>query len=624
MFELAGIIILGIIAQWLSWRTRVPAILPLILIGLMIGPLSTLFTADGSKLIEPIYQQATSKGLFPPGASLFYFVSLAIGIILFEGGLTLKLKEVRDVGPAIVRLITVGSLITFLGAGMATHYIMSLPWDISFLFGALIIVTGPTVIAPILRNLPLNKNVTAVLKWEGILIDPIGALVAVLVFDFILLGGFEGESLAHTLILFARIIITGTALGIGSAYLIRFLIVKNQVPHYLLNVFSLAMVLLVFILSDVLATESGLLAVVVMGMTMANIHVPRINEILSFKESISILLISILFILLSANMDMEHLLLLTNPRCLMLFLLIVFVLRPLAVFMSTGNSSLETREKLFISWVGPRGIVAAGVASLFGLKLLEKNVPGAEYLTPLVFMVVLGTVLLNATTARFVAKKLKVNLEASDGVLIIGANLAARIIAKFLHDRGRHVELIDSNEESVNKALKMGLKASVGSIYQDDLSQNIDLLDVGYLLSLTSSQGINAYAVDRFREDFGENGTFRLLTSDEVNLVKDQLPAVAAFSRGVDFINLNELARDKPNIYSLVIKSKTHFDNLLSIVNKPHISVPLFLQKQNGTLEILPAHHETISVEIGDQIIYMGEELTGIKSPEEWNDEILA
>ena len=168
MLEIAGIIILGIIAQWLSWRIRVPAILPLILVGLLVGPIATLFTADGSKLIEPIFQEGTGKGVFPPGASLFYFVSLAIGIILFEGGLTLKLKEVKDVAPAIIRLITVGSIITFIGAGITSHYIMGLPWDIAFLFGALIIVTGPTVIAPILRNLPLNKKITAVLKWEGI------------------------------------------------------------------------------------------------------------------------------------------------------------------------------------------------------------------------------------------------------------------------------------------------------------------------------------------------------------------------------------------------------------------------------------------------------------------------
>ena len=182
MIELAGIVILGIIAQWVAWRLKLPAILPLILIGLLVGPISTLYTDDGSKLIEPIWNG--EKGLFP-GDGLYYFVSLAISIILFEGGLTLKRSEIRNLGPVITKLITVGTLVTFFGAGLAAHYIFDLSWQMSFLFSALIIVTGPTVITPILRNIPLKKNVSTVLKWEGILIDPIGALVAVLVFEFI-------------------------------------------------------------------------------------------------------------------------------------------------------------------------------------------------------------------------------------------------------------------------------------------------------------------------------------------------------------------------------------------------------------------------------------------------------
>ena len=188
MIELAGIVILGIVAQWVAWRMKLPAILPLILIGLLVGPLSTLYTEDGSKLIEPVYNG--EKGLFP-GELLYHFVSLAISIILFEGGLTLKRSEVRNVGPMITKLITLGSAVTFFGAGIAAHFIFDLSWQISFLFSSLIIVTGPTVITPILRNIPLKKDVSAILKWEGILIDPIGALVAVLVFEFISVG--EGQ-----------------------------------------------------------------------------------------------------------------------------------------------------------------------------------------------------------------------------------------------------------------------------------------------------------------------------------------------------------------------------------------------------------------------------------------------
>ena len=182
MIELAGIVILGIIAQWMAWRLKLPAILPLILIGLLVGPISTLYTVDGSKLIEPIWNG--EKGLFP-GDGLYYFVSLAISIILFEGGLTLKRAEIQNVGPVITKLITLGSLVTFFAGAVAAQFIFGLSWQVSFLFSALIIVTGPTVITPILRNIPLKKDLSAVLKWEGILIDPIGALAAVLVFEFI-------------------------------------------------------------------------------------------------------------------------------------------------------------------------------------------------------------------------------------------------------------------------------------------------------------------------------------------------------------------------------------------------------------------------------------------------------
>lgn len=336
MLELAGIIILGIIAQWVAWRLKLPAILPLILIGLLVGPIATLYTKDGTKLIEPIWNG--TKGLFP-GEGLYYFVSLAISIILFEGGLTLKRSEIRNVGPVITKLITVGSLVTFFAAGIAAHFIFGLSWQISFLFSALIIVTGPTVITPILRNIPLKKDVSTVLKWEGILIDPIGALAAVLVFEFISVG--EGQAYTLTaLIEFGKILLFGFTFGFTFAHGLIFAIKKNFIPHYLLNVVSLSVVLLVFVESDIFAHESGLLAVVVMGMVMGNTDLPNIKELLYFKESLSVLLISILFILLAANINMADLDLIFNWKTVVLFAIIVFLIRPLGVFLSTDRKSV--------------------------------------------------------------------------------------------------------------------------------------------------------------------------------------------------------------------------------------------------------------------------------------------
>ncbi|MDX1327057.1 MAG: sodium:proton antiporter, partial [Arenibacter sp.] len=507
MVELAGIVILGILAQWVAWRFKLPAILPLILIGLLVGPISTLFTEDGTKLIRPIWNE--KQGLFL-GESLYHFVSLAIGVILFEGGLTLKRSEISRVGPVITKLITVGSAVTFFLAGATAHFVFDLSWQISFLFSALIIVTGPTVIGPILRNIPLKKDLSAILKWEGILIDPIGALVAVLVFEFIRIGEGQGYTITG-LLEFVKVLLMGFTFGFTFAHALTQVIKRNYVPHYLLNVVSLSVVLSVFVTAELFAHESGLLAVVVMGMVMGNTHLPNIKELLYFKESLSILLISMLFILLSASMNLSELQLLYTPNTLILFALVVFVVRPIGVFLSTMGSNLKFKEKLFISWVGPRGIVAAGIASLFGSKLVLSGEPGAEYITPLVFMIVLGTVLLNASTARLIAKLLGVFLEKSEGILIVGASPVATLIGTYLKKNNRHVVLIDNNQTNIEQAKKLGLEAIVTDIYSDALTDDIELSDMGYLMAITGNSDINKYAVATFKKQFGEKGAFRLI-----------------------------------------------------------------------------------------------------------------
>jgi len=602
MVELAGIIVLGIIAQWVAWRFKLPAILPLILIGLLVGPISTLFTEDGTKLIRPIWNK--TEGLFL-GESLYHFVSLAIGVILFEGGLTLKRSEVARVGPVITKLITVGSAVTFFLAGTAAHFIFDLPWQISFLFSALIIVTGPTVITPILRNIPLNKDLSAVLKWEGILIDPIGALVAVLVFEFISIG--EGQGYTQTgLLEFVKVLLLGFTFGFTFAHALTLAIKKNYVPHYLLNVVSLSVVLSVFVISELFAHESGLLAVVVMGMVMGNTQLPNIKELLYFKESLSILLISMLFILLSASMNLPELELLYSPKTLVLFAIVVFVVRPLGVFLSTIGSKLNFKEKLFISWVGPRGIVAAGIASLFGSKLILRGEPGAEYITPLVFMIVLGTVLLNASTARIMAKLLGVFLEKSEGILIVGASKVPRLIASYLKKNNRHVVLIDNNSNNIDKAKNLGLESFVANIYSDNLTDNIELNDVGYLMALTGNSDINEYAIDTFKKEFGEHGSFRLVNTDEMN-DPDNNPHEGLFSHTDDFITLTEAARSNPVIHEIELKGKEHYEGLIEITKADKGIIPLFVKSLDGDLKIISSFSKNFEdIQEGSKLVYLG------------------
>jgi len=602
MLELAGIIILGIIAQWFAWRLKLPAILPLILIGILVGPIATLYTEDGSKLIEPVWNG--EKGLFP-GEGLYYFLSLAISIILFEGGLTLKRSEIRNVGPVITKLITVGTIVTFFAGGVTVHFLFDLSWQISFLFSSLIIVTGPTVITPILRNIPLKKDISAVLKWEGILIDPIGALVAVLVFEFISVG--EGQAYTKTaLIDFGKILLFGSTFGFAFAHALAFVIRKKYVPHYLLNVVSLSVVLLVFVQSDIMAHESGLLAVVVMGMVMGNMDLPNLKELLYFKESLSVLLISILFILLAANINISDMELIYNWSSAILFLVIVFVIRPLGVFLSTRGSSLKFKEKLFIGWVGPRGIVAAGIASLFGSKLLQKGEPGAEYITPLVFMIVLGTVLLNATTARYFAKMVGVFLKHSEGILIVGASKMSRLIGNYLKKNNKHVVLIDNNQANIDQAKKLGLEAMVANIFSDTLTDNIELNDMGYLMALTGNSEINDYAINKLRDQFGENGSFRLVSSEEMD-DPEKNPEEGLFSHTDDYVKMMEATRRYPAIHEIDLKNGKHYKQLIDISNEDNDIIPLFIKAPDGNIRIISSFSESFnSITEGYKLAYLG------------------
>ncbi|MDN3644369.1 sodium:proton antiporter [Lutimonas halocynthiae] len=606
MLELASIIILGIMAQLVAWKFKIPAILPLILTGLFVGPFSTMFSADGNKWIEPVWNG--QFGLFP-GESLFNFVSLSIALILFEGGLTLKKDEIKSVGPVIYKLITVGALITMITAGIAAHFIIGLNWPLSFLFSSLIIVTGPTVITPILRNLPLKKDISTVLKWEGILIDPVGALVAVLVFEFISIGGDHGtEYTKETLVEFGKIIIIGFSIGFTSAYVFATALKQRWIPHYLLNVVALALVLGVFVLSDLFAHESGLLAVVIMGMVLGNMNIAALKDVLYFKETISILLISILFILLSANINLTDLELIYNWNSLILFGIVVLIVRPIGVFFSSRKSALTRNEKIFISWVGPRGIVAAGIASLFGLKLTMQGVENANYITPLVFMIVLGTVLLNATTAKIVARITGVLLKKSEGILIVGASDPSRLIASYLKNNNRRVVLIDSNRANISKAKEEGLEAFESDIYADEIFENIELNDIGFLLALTGSPAINEYALAKLRGVFGEEGAFRLISGEEMQDPNNN-PEEGLFSQTDDFINISEVVRDFPIINEVKIDSYEHYLEIMEATMKEVKTIPVFVKDVENKIHIIPADYSKLKVEADFKLMYIGKKL---------------
>nr|WP_290665248.1 sodium:proton antiporter [Ardenticatena sp.] len=489
---LAGIVVLGIGCQWLAWRLKLPAILPLLITGFLVGP---------------VFGWLHPRELL--GELFFPSISLSVAIILFEGALTLEFSEIRRLRGVVRNLITVGALVTLIGGGLAAWLLVDLPWLIALLFGALIVVTGPTVIGPLLRNVRPTQRVASILKWEGILIDPIGALLAVIIFDIIIAEGPVGNPSLIALSTFGRIMAIGLVLGVVSGYITAFVIKRYWVPDYLNELFALAMVVGVFALSDVLQSESGLLAVTVMGVVLANSGLHQLHDMWHFKERISILLISTLFIILAANITFDQLSLL-GVNSFILLAIVLFVLRPLSIWVSTLNSDLSRNERLFLSWIAPRGIVAASVSSLFAFRLAELGYEEAVVLAPLTFLVIVGTVFLHGSTAKWVAQRLGVAESDPQGFLMMGATIFARALATLLKTNGFAVLLVDTNRRNVQAARIEGLEAYHGNLLSESVQDDLNFGGLGRFLALTSNDEANALACVQMRDTFGARKVYQL------------------------------------------------------------------------------------------------------------------
>ena len=518
----ALLIALGAAAQWLAWRVNLPAILPLLLIGFVVGPLTGL--------VKPL--EFISEDL------LFPAVGLAVGLILFEGGLTLRFPEVREVRRVVLNLISVGALLTWLLVTVASHFLIGLTLPLALLFGALVIVTGPTVIGPLMRSVRAKPRVANILKWEGILIDPIGALVAVLVFEFLLLGN-PNTAVSHTLLSLILFVVVGVLVGGVGGLIFTFLLRRRFVPDYLINLVALALVFSVYAGANLLAPESGLLATTVMGLLMANLHAPNIGEILTFKEDLSLLFISLLFIVLAANIELGAFVAALSWQSLALVAVIMFVVRPINIFVSTTGSPLSWREKLFLSWIAPRGIVAASVTSLFASRLTQAEVGGAEVLVPLVFIIIVGSVTLNSLTAKPVARLLGVAEPEPQGVMLLGAHSVSRQLAAFLQTEGFTTLLVDTNYANIASARLDGLNAYYGSPLSGRADEEMRLSGIGNLLALTSNDEANALAAIKFARTFDSTHVFQLKPGEsDRDTLDEERRGRLIFGRGTTFEDL--------------------------------------------------------------------------------------
>ena len=378
-------------SQWLAWRYQIPAIIIMTLAGVLAGPILGLF--DPRELLGDLYSP---------------IISFAVAIILFEGSLGLHFSEINQFRRSIVRIVTIGVALSFVGMSLLIQYVGGLHWVVAWTMGALFVVTGPTVVIPLLRQAHLKDRVGAILKWEGIIVDPVGALLGLFV---VRLGYivYEGMDLWMQL-LFAGACIVGVGLGYLFGHLLMGWFIAEKVPRYLRASVTLTAVLVLFSLSELMMHEVGLLAVTAMGMTMANTkHRDEeiIEELQSFKEDISILLISSVFILLTASLSRTELLNIFQWPLLLTIAGILFLVRPVAIYLSTIGGGLPLAERGFIGWIAPRGIVAMTVAGFFAEEVAHLGIDDAKQMLPLTLGLVFISVTLHGLTIRPLARKLK-------------------------------------------------------------------------------------------------------------------------------------------------------------------------------------------------------------------------
>lgn len=570
--SLAGIGFLAIACQWFAWWVKLPAILFLLIAGIVAGPVTGWLNPEL---------------LF--GDLLFPFVSLAVAVILFEGALTLRFHEIKGMETVVRRMVTSGLVVTWAVTTLATHFVLGLSWELSFLFGAVTVVTGPTVIVPMLRTVRPNARISNILRWEGIVIDPIGALLAVLVFEFIISGQRAG-ALGHTLLTFTQIIGIGIVLGAGTGYLLGTILRRHWLPEYLHNVATLALVFAVFALSDTIQAESGLLTVTVMGMWLANMKNVSMENILDFKESLSVLLISGLFIILAARLNPAEMKALGWAAGGVL-LAIQFIARPLKILVSTWGSSLNWRERGLLAWIAPRGIVAAAIAALFAIRLEAEGYAQASLLVPLTFLVIIGTVVLQSATARPIARLLKVAEPEPKGFLIIGANPVARAIAKALCAKDFRTLLSDTYWDNIRAARMDGLATYYGNAVSEHADRNLDLVGIGKVLALSPQKELNALACVRYRSEFGNEHVFALPATAEKEKKEERVGTPRcgrlAFGKDVTYAKLASMLSQGAEIHDTRLSENFTMEDYYHKYQRR--AVPLFAIDSRGRLRIFTA-----------------------------------
>ncbi|MEL6439521.1 MAG: cation:proton antiporter [Cyanobacteria bacterium J06621_8] len=475
-------VLAGISAQVVSVYFKVPSIVFLLLLGILLG-------SDALDILHP----------HDLGVGLEVLVALSVAIILFEGGLNLELRELDRVSGSLRNLVTLGTLITLLGGGMAAHWLAEFPWSIAFLYASLVVVTGPTVIGPLLKQVRVDRQVATLLEGEGVLIDPVGAILAVVVLNTILSTNAAPLDIVSGLLL--RLGIGAVVGGVGGWLLGLLLKQASSLSDELKNLVVLAAVWGLFGLSESLRSESGLMATVIAGIVVKASGIPEERLLKRFKSQLTVLCVSVLFILLAADLSIASVIALGWGSVLAVGVLML-VVRPISVTVCTWNSTMNWQQKLFLSWVAPKGIVSASVASLFSILLTENGINGGDAIKALVFLTIMMTVFFQGLTARWVANWLQITSNDAKGAVIIGCDPLGRLMGRVFQQLGESVVMIDIDSEACKKAETESLPVFQSSALDPEVLAEAGIESMGTFLALTNNGEVNLVLAQRAAEEF--------------------------------------------------------------------------------------------------------------------------
>lgn len=579
-------VIAGISAQVIAEYLKVPSIVFLLLFGILLG-------SDGFNVLHPHLL----------GAGLEVIVSLSVAIILFEGGLNLELRDLGRVSGSLRNLVTIGTLITLIGGGIAAYFLSEFPWPIAFLYAALVVVTGPTVVSPLLKQVQVDRSVATLLEGEGVLIDPVGAILAVVVLNIILDGNTDPLTIMSGLMLRLGI---GGGIGFLGGLAMGFVLKQARLlSEDLKNLVVLAGLWGLFGLAQMLRSESGLMATVAAGIMLRASSLPEERMIRRFKGQLTTLAVSVLFVLLAADLSIASIVALGSGGALTV-LALMFIVRPINIWVCTAwNQDINWRQKLFLCWVAPRGIVSASVASLFSILLTDRGINGGDSIKALVFLTIIMTVFLQGLSAGWVARWLKVTSTEATGAVIIGCHPLSRLVARLFQERGESVVLIDTDAEACRIAEAENLRVFVSSGLDTGVLEEAGLASVGTFLAMTSNGEVNVVLAQRAVEEFHPPRVLAVFPRDpQAGVPISSTKVSQAFVSELSIKTWNEyLSMGAVKLGETLLREDgfaLQQAHLQALIRSSEL-VPLLLER-DARLQIMPASEEW---EIGDRIIYL-------------------